>query len=194
MAEEETTEEESSAPPPPAPGRAKHFFILIFIVLIGQVGIGYWAIFHVFVPKMEGEEVGEVSEEAWEEEEQSGGGEEGHGGGGGGGEKEAGSENVHGDLLDVGQVTTSTTQGGELHYIILMAKIKFNTHETALVAGKNLARIKDLILYQVSLKPGEELDDVDDQERLREDIREAVNAILTKGRAEEIYFTQYVFH
>ena len=187
MAEEETTEEESTAPPPPpAPGRAKHFFILIFIVLIGQVGIGYWAIFHVFVPKMEGEEMGEVSEEAW--------GEEGEGGGGGGGEKEEGSENVHGDLLDVGQVTTSTTQGGELHYIILMAKIKFNTHETALVAGKNLARIKDIILYQVSLKPGEELDDVDDQERLREDIREAVNGILTKGRAEEIYFTQYVFH
>lgn len=190
MAQEQPAPPES---PPPPGGRFKQFFILIFIVLIGQVGIGYWVVYHLLLPKLKAEEAGERSEKVEEiiAKEEKGGGE---GGGEHGGEKkEGGSPNVHGDLLDVGQVTASTIQGGELHYVILMAKIKFDANETAEEIGKNVSRVKDMILQTVSRKPGEELDDVQDQERLREEIRQAINAKLAKGKAEEVYFTQYVY-
>ena len=200
MAREQTKTPEQ--PPPPATpkgSRTKQFLVLVLFVLVGQVAIGYWAVFHVFLPKLTGEpseETGVEAERAAEVEEEAGGqegggeGAEGHGEGGGEEEK---NPKVSGDLLDVGDVTTSTTQGGELHYVILNAKIKFNAHETALEAGCNVSRIKDLILRIVSLKPGQDLDDVQDQGRLRDEIREAVNGVLTKGRAEEVYFTQYIY-
>ena len=184
------------APPPPPGGRSKQFVFLILIVLIGQVGIGYWAVYRLLLPKMKAEEEGVIQEKT----EELAGAEEKHGeegGGGHGGEKKEGGEggnpNVHGDLLDVGRVTASTIQGGELHYVILTTKIKFDSPEAAQEAGENLSRVRDIVLHVVSVKPGEELDDVQDQERLREAIKQEVSAKMTKGKAEEVYFTQYVY-
>jgi flagellar basal body-associated protein FliL len=197
MAAEQPAPPEQAPPPPPPGGRSKQFVFLILIVLIGQIGIGYWAVYRLLLPKVRAEEEGAVQERV----EELAGAEAQHaeeGGGGHGGEKkegghEGGSPNVHGDLLDVGRVTASTIQGGELHYVILTAKIKFDSPEAAQEAGKNLSRVRDIVLHVVSVRPGEELDDVQDQERLREAIKQEVSAKLTKGKAEEVYFTQYVY-
>ena len=194
MAAEQPAPQEQAPPPPPG-GRSKQFIILILVVLIGQIGVGYWAVYRLLLPRMKAEEVGERPSEKAEEvivpEEKEGAG------GGHGGEKkeggEKGSPNVHGDLLDAGRVTVSTVQGGELHYVILTAKIKFDSPETAEEVAKNLSRVRDIIVHVVSVKPGEELDDVQDQERLRETIKQEVSAKLPKGKAEEVYFTQYIY-
>lgn len=196
MAAEQPAPPEQAPPPPPSGGRSRQFVFLVLIVLIGQIGIGYWAVYRLLLPKMKAEEEGIVQEKA----EEFTGAEETHaeeGGGGRGGEKKEGGEggnpNVHGDLLDVGRVTASTIQGGELHYVILTAKIRFDSPEAAQEAGENLSRVRDIVLHVVSVKPGEELDDVQDQERLREAIKQEVSAKITKGKAEEVYFTQYVY-
>lgn len=196
MAAEQPAPQEQPPPPPPG-GRSRQFIILILVVLIGQIGVGYWAVYRLLLPKMKAEEVGERHPEKVEEITEIKGSEGEAGKGGEGGEKKEGGEkgnpNVHGDLLDVGRVTASTIQGGELHYVILTAKIKFDAPETAEEAARNISRIKDIILHTVSLKPGEELDDVQDQERLREAIKQEVSAKLPKGKAEEVYFTQYIY-
>jgi flagellar basal body-associated protein FliL len=193
MAAEQPAPQGQPSSPPPG-GRSKQFIILILVVLVGQIGVGYWAVYRLLLPRMKVEEVGERPSEQAEEHVVE---EKAEGGGGHGGEKkeggEKGSANVHGDLLDAGRVTVSTVQGGELHYVILTAKIKFDSPETAEEAAKNISRIRDIIVHAVSVRPGEELDDVQDQERLRETIKQEVSTKLPRGKVEEVYFTQYVY-
>ncbi|MBI2950603.1 hypothetical protein HYY27_00840, partial [bacterium] len=64
MAAEQPAPPEQAPPPPPPGGRSKQFVFLILIVLIGQIGVGYWAVYRLLLPKMKAEEEGVVQEKA----------------------------------------------------------------------------------------------------------------------------------
>lgn len=59
---------------------------------------------------------------------------------------------------------------------------------------KRKAQIRDIIIILLSSKTYENVSARDGKEHLRDEIRDTVNAFLTKGRIKMVYFTEFIYN
>lgn len=59
---------------------------------------------------------------------------------------------------------------------------------------KRKAQIRDIIIILLSSKTYAQVENKEGKEHLRDEIRDTVNAFLTKGRIKRIYFTEFIFN
>ncbi len=57
---------------------------------------------------------------------------------------------------------------------------------------KRKPQIRDIIIILLSSKSYAQVEDKDGKEHLREEIRDTVNAFLTKGKIKRVYFTEFI--
>jgi flagellar FliL protein len=59
---------------------------------------------------------------------------------------------------------------------------------------KRKAQIRDIIIILFSSKTYAQVEDREGKEQLRNEIRDTVNAFLTKGKISRVYFTEFIFN
>ena len=59
---------------------------------------------------------------------------------------------------------------------------------------KRKAQIRDIIIIILSGKTYDEVATKDGKETLREEIKDTVNAFLTKGKIQSVYFTEFIYN
>lgn len=59
---------------------------------------------------------------------------------------------------------------------------------------KRKAQIRDIIIILLSSKTYSQVEDKEGKEHLRDEIRDTVNAFLTKGKINKVYFTEFIFN
>lgn len=59
---------------------------------------------------------------------------------------------------------------------------------------KRKAQIRDIIIIILSGKTYDDVSAKDGKEKLREEIKDTVNAFLTKGKIQAVYFTEFIYN
>jgi flagellar FliL protein len=59
---------------------------------------------------------------------------------------------------------------------------------------KRKAQVRDIIIIILSSKTYDDVADRDGKDALRSEIKDTVNAFLTKGKIANVYFTEFIYH
>ncbi len=59
---------------------------------------------------------------------------------------------------------------------------------------KRKAQVRDIIIIILSSKTYDDVADRDGKDALRAEIKDTVNAFLTKGKISNVYFTEFIYH
>jgi flagellar basal body-associated protein FliL len=73
----------------------------------------------------------------------------------------------------------------------IKVSLVLNANEAVDEINKRYPQIIDLLFYLVQKKTYEELDSIPDQGRLKREIRDQLNAILSQAKVKDVYFERY---
>ncbi|WP_017857317.1 flagellar basal body-associated protein FliL [Leptospira interrogans] len=88
----------------------------------------------------------------------------------------------------------NTSDKGEAHFVKMKLAFGIAKEDQTLSAelAERNAQMRDLINLIVGRKSKDELINIEDQLDLREEIKAQVNHILTEGKIQEVYFTEFI--
>ncbi|MBE8372933.1 flagellar basal body-associated FliL family protein [Leptospira borgpetersenii serovar Hardjo-bovis] len=88
----------------------------------------------------------------------------------------------------------NTSDKGEAHFVKMKLAFGIAKEDQTLSAEleERNAQMRDLINLIVGRKSKDELINIEDQLDLREEIKAQVNHILTEGKIQEVYFTEFI--
>ncbi|EMM97648.1 flagellar basal body-associated FliL family protein [Leptospira interrogans] len=88
----------------------------------------------------------------------------------------------------------NTSDKGEAHFVKMKLAFGIAKEDQTLSAelAERNAQMRDLINLIVGRKSKDELINIADQLDLREEIKAQVNHILTEGKIQEVYFTEFI--
>ncbi|WP_017853439.1 flagellar basal body-associated protein FliL [Leptospira interrogans] len=88
----------------------------------------------------------------------------------------------------------NTSDKGEAHFVKMKLAFGIAKEDQTLSAelAERNAQMRDLINLIVGRKSKDELINIEDQLDLREEIKAQVNYILTEGKIQEVYFTEFI--
>lgn len=88
----------------------------------------------------------------------------------------------------------NTSDKGEAHFVKMKLAFGIAKEDQTLSAelAERNAQMRDLINLIVGRKFKDELINIEDQLDLREEIKAQVNHILTEGKIQEVYFTEFI--
>lgn len=88
----------------------------------------------------------------------------------------------------------NTSDKGEAHFVKMKLAFGIAKEDQTLSAelAEGNAQMRDLINLIVGRKSKDELINIEDQLDLREEIKAQVNHILTEGKIQEVYFTEFI--
>jgi flagellar FliL protein len=145
--------------------KGRFLMILLPLILLGGGGGGYLAYSQYVTLATLGQETEVVEEEAPIE---------------------------YGEFLELDNLIVNPARSDGKRF--LMIKIGLESDEPKAldeIVSKKVV-IHDTILDLLSAKPVEDLASIERRESIKEEIREALNEILTEGDVTRLYFTQYV--
>lgn len=90
----------------------------------------------------------------------------------------------------------NTSDKGEAHFVKMKLAFGIAKEDQTLSAelAERNAQMRDLINLIVGRKSKDELINIEDQLDLREEIKAQVNHILTEGKIQEVYFTEFIIN
>ncbi|EMF81583.1 flagellar basal body-associated protein FliL [Leptospira weilii serovar Topaz str. LT2116] len=88
----------------------------------------------------------------------------------------------------------NTSDKGEAHFVKMKLAFGIAKEDQTLSAelAERNAQMRDLINLIVGRKSKDELINIEDQLDLREEIKAQVNHILSEGKIQEVYFTEFI--
>ena len=73
-------------------------------------------------------------------------------------------------------------------------ELELEGEEVAEEIDKRKAQIRDIIIILLSSKSFEEISTAEGKNQLRDEVRDTVNAFLTKGRIKMVLFTEFIYN
>jgi flagellar FliL protein len=97
-----------------------------------------------------------------------------------------------GPMVDINDFIINILDNNETRYLKAAITIELDSEETAAEVNQRMAQIRDAILVIIGKKTFTELSDLQGKLKLRSEIIKRLNKILTSGKVEGIYFTEFV--
>ena len=178
--QEEAQEEESQEP------KKKFSFVKMGIpILLLQILLAYFLASNVIVPKLYGNsskpKTESVEESESEGEEAEGEDEEG---------EEEGSD--FGKIFTVEDVIVNPAQSKGAQFVLINFGFEVKSDGDVEKLKAREVQIRDILIRIISSKTIDQLDDSQDKEKLRQEIKEAVKALLPEGHLLNVYFANYI--
>lgn len=95
--------------------------------------------------------------------------------------------------LDEFRVNTADIE--EVHYVRIKLSLGYEAEKYKKMAtelGERKVQLRDIVLTILNAKQKQDLDQEQEKERLKDEIKKAVNNVLTEGEIEEIYYEDFV--
>ncbi|PJZ71455.1 endoflagellar basal body-associated protein [Leptospira perolatii] len=88
----------------------------------------------------------------------------------------------------------NTADKGEAHFVKMKLAFGVGRDDTKITneLAERIAQMRDLVNLIVGRKTKDDLIDVEDQLDLREEIKAQINHILSEGKIQEVYFTEFI--
>lgn len=88
----------------------------------------------------------------------------------------------------------NTADKGEMHFIKLKLSLGFENGNKALSAelGQRTPQLRNIINLILAGKMREDLTTIQGQLELREEIKASINHVLSEGKVEEVYFSEFI--
>lgn len=116
------------------------------------------------------------------------------------GEHEAQEKEAHEEKAFVGKVVPletfivnlSGSKGRRIAKVNMELELKGDNVQDEI--DKRKAQIRDIIIILLSGKTYDDVATKEGKEQLREEIKDTVNAFLTKGKIQSVYFTEFIYN
>ncbi len=73
-------------------------------------------------------------------------------------------------------------------------EFELNNDQVQEEIDKRKAQIRDIIIILLSSKTYEEVAEREGKDQLREEVKDTINAFLTKGKIMNVYFTEFIYN
>lgn len=73
-------------------------------------------------------------------------------------------------------------------------ELEVNDSKVVLELDQRKAQVRDIVIILLSGKTYEQIEKSEGRNQLREEIKDTVNAFLTKGKIENVFFTDFVYN
>jgi flagellar protein FliL len=101
-------------------------------------------------------------------------------------------ENVIGPLYNLDTMIVNLADHGGKRYLRVTMALELSDPEAVAAIENRLPQIRDAILMILPTKKYEEVSTTEGKIALRTEIMEKINALMTKGQVNNIYFTEFV--
>jgi flagellar FliL protein len=175
--EVESQEEESQTP------EKKFSFVKMGIpILLVQILLAYFLANYIIVPKLYGNSSSKSREEGVEEAEA----EESDG------DEEEGENSDFGKIFTVEDVIVNPAQSKGAQFVLINFGFEVKSDGDVEKMKAREVQIRDILIRIISSKTIDQLDDAQDKEQLRQEIKEAVKPLLPEGHLLNVYFANYI--
>jgi len=103
-------------------------------------------------------------------------------------------ELVMGPTFPLERFIVNLSDKGGIRYLNVLIDLELNNEDLTDEIEKRLPQIRDTILVLLSSKKFKQISDIDGKRRLRDEIIQTINSLLTTGRIKNVYFTNFVIN
>lgn len=101
-------------------------------------------------------------------------------------------ENVIGPLYTLDTMIVNLAGHGGKRYLRVTMALELSEPESVATIESRLPQIRDAVLMILPTKTYDEISTTDGKIALRNQVMEKINTLMTKGRVNNIYFTEFV--
>jgi flagellar FliL protein len=101
-------------------------------------------------------------------------------------------ENVIGPLYPLDTMIVNLSDDGGKRYLRVTMALELSDPESADTIESRLPQIRDAVLMILPTKTYDDVSTTDGKIALRNQVMEKINTLMTKGRVNNIYFTEFV--
>jgi flagellar FliL protein len=101
-------------------------------------------------------------------------------------------ENVIGPLYTLDTMIVNLADHGGKRYLRVTMALELSDPEAATTIESRLPQVRDAILMILPTKTYDEVSTTEGKIALRSEVMEKINSLMTKGRVNNIYFTEFV--
>ncbi len=101
-------------------------------------------------------------------------------------------ENVIGPLYTLDTMIVNLAGNGGKRYLRVTMALELSEPESVATIESRLPQIRDVVLMILATKTYDDVSTTDGKIALRNQIMEKINTLMTKGRVNNIYFTEFV--
>lgn len=101
-------------------------------------------------------------------------------------------ENVIGPLYSLDTMIVNLADHGGKRYLRVTMALELSDPEAATTIESRLPQVRDAILMILPTKTYDEVSTTEGKIALRGEVMEKINSLMTKGRVNNIYFTEFV--
>ncbi len=101
-------------------------------------------------------------------------------------------ENVMGPLYSLDTMIVNLADHGGKRYLRVTMALELSDPEAATTIESRLPQVRDAILMILPTKTYDEVGTTEGKIALRSEVMEKINSLMTKGRINNIYFTEFV--
>ena len=101
-------------------------------------------------------------------------------------------ENVIGPLYSLDTMIVNLSDHGGKRYLRVTMALELSDPEAAMTIESRLPQVRDAILMILPTKKYDDVSTTEGKIALRGEVMEKINALMTKGRVSNIYFTEFV--
>ncbi len=101
-------------------------------------------------------------------------------------------ENVIGPLYSLDTMIVNLSDHGGKRYLRVTMALELSDPDAVATIESRLPQVRDSILMILPTKKYDEISTTDGKIALRTEVMEKINTLMTKGRVNNIYFTEFV--
>jgi flagellar FliL protein len=101
-------------------------------------------------------------------------------------------ENVIGPLYSLDTMIVNLADHGGKRYLRVTMALELSDPEAAMTIESRLPQVRDAILMILPTKTYDDVSTTEGKIALRGEVMEKINGLMTKGRVNNIYFTEFV--
>ena len=101
-------------------------------------------------------------------------------------------ENVIGPLYTLDTMIVNLADHGGKRYLRVTMALELSDPEAAMTIESRLPQVRDAILMILPTKKYDDVSTTEGKIALRGEVMEKINGLMTKGRVNNIYFTEFV--
>ena len=101
-------------------------------------------------------------------------------------------ENVMGPLYSLDTMIVNLSDHGGKRYLRVTMALELSDPDAVATIESRLPQVRDAILMILPTKKYDEISTTDGKITLRTEVMEKINTLMTKGRVNNIYFTEFV--
>jgi flagellar FliL protein len=101
-------------------------------------------------------------------------------------------ENVIGPLYTLDTMIVNLSDQGGKRYLRVTMALELSDPDAVAIIESRLPQVRDAILMILPAKKYEDVSTTDGKIALRSQVMEKINSLMTKGRVNNIYFTEFV--